>query len=236
MEASVYVATSLDGFIARENGDLDWLSGADIEGSGEDYGFHEFMDSVDILVMGRKTFEMVVSSGEWPYGNRQVVVLSSRPVQIPSDLAGTVELQSCSPTELVRQLSERGAKHLYIDGGKTIQGFLNAGLIHQIIITKIPVLIGEGISLFGPVCKDIKLRHIETISFAHQTTIFASSSHVLSISITNAGYSRGNHFNGISIYHFSKAAFTYFDNAAYLDMSCGAGQFIAIYADGSLFN
>jgi dihydrofolate reductase len=167
MRASVYIATSLDGFIARENGDLDWLSGADIEGSGEDYGFHEFMDSVDILVMGRKTFEKVVSSGEWLYGNKQVIVLSSRPVQIPSDLAGTVESQSCTPTELVKQLSERGARHLYIDGGKTIQGFLNAGLIQQIIITRIPVLIGEGIPLFGPVFKDIKLQHIETSSFAN---------------------------------------------------------------------
>lgn len=167
MRASVYIATSLDGFIARENGDLDWLSGADIEGSGEDYGFHEFMDSVDILVMGRKTFEKVVSSDEWLYGNKQVIVLSSRPVQIPSDLAGTVESQSCTPTELVKQLSERGARHLYIDGGKTIQGFLNAGLIQQIIITRIPVLIGEGIPLFGPVFKDIKLQHIETSSFAN---------------------------------------------------------------------
>ena len=167
MKASVYIATSLDGFIARENGELDWLSGDDIEGSGEDYGFHEFMDSIDILVMGHKTFEMVVSSGKWLYGNKKVIVLSSRPVQIPSDLAETVESQSCSPTELVKQLSERGAMHLYIDGGKTIQGFLNADLIQQIIITRIPVLIGKGIPLFGPVINDIKLQHIETISFAN---------------------------------------------------------------------
>ena len=167
MKASVYIATSLDGFIARENGDVDWLSGGDIEGSGEDYGFQEFIDSVDILVMGRNTFEMVVSSGEWLYGNKQVIVLSSRPVQIPSNLAGTVETQLCSPTELVKQLSERGAKHLYIDGGKTIQSFINAGLIQQIIITTIPVLIGEGIPLFGPVNRDMKLQHIETRSFAN---------------------------------------------------------------------
>ena len=167
MKASVYIATSLDGFIARENGDVDWLSGADIEGSGEDYGFHEFLDSVDILVMGRKTFEMVVSSGKWLYGNKKVIVLSSRPVLIPSELSETVESQSSSPAELVKQLSELGAKHLYIDGGKTIQGFLNAGLIQHIIITTIPVLIGKGIPLFGPVIKDIKLQRLETRSFAN---------------------------------------------------------------------
>ena len=167
MKASVYIATSLDGFIARENGDVDWLSRGDIEGSAEDHGFHEFMESVDTLVMGCKTFEMVVSSGKWLYGNKQVIVLSSRPIQIPRDLAETVESQSCSPTELVKQLSERGAKHLYIDGGKTIQGFLNAGLIQQIIITRIPIIIGKGIPLFGPVNRDMKLQHIETRSFAN---------------------------------------------------------------------
>ena len=161
MKASVYIATSLDGFIARENGDVDWLSGAEFEGSGEDYGFQEFLDSVDILVMGRKTFEMVVSSGKWLYGKKNVIVLSSRPILIPSDLSETVESRSSTPAELVKHLSELGAKHLYIDGGKTIQGFLDAGLIHQIIITTIPVLIGEGIPLFGPVIKDIKLQHIE---------------------------------------------------------------------------
>lgn len=165
MKASVYIATSLDGFIARENGDVDWISSGDINGNGEDYGFHKFMDSVDILVMGRRTFEMVVSSEKWPYGSKQVVVLNNRGVQIPSDLSETVESQSCSPTELVEQLSRQGAKHLYVDGGKTIQGFLNAGLIQQFIITRVPVLIGKGIPLFGPVNKDIKLQHKETRSY-----------------------------------------------------------------------
>jgi len=173
LKASVYIATSLDGFIARENGDLDWLSGGDSAGTGEDYsagagenfGFQEFLDSIDTLVMGCKTFEVVVASGQWPYGNKPVVVLSSRPVQIPSRLVETVESQSADPTELVKKLSERGAKHLYIDGGKTIQGFLNAGLIQRMIITRVPILIGKGIPLFGPVNKDILLKHLETLSF-----------------------------------------------------------------------
>ncbi len=171
MKASAYIAISLDGYIARENGDLDWLPGSDgsseSEGSGEDYGYKEFMDSVDVLVMGRNTYEKVLSFGvKWPY-DKPVVVLSSGPVTIAEDISGSVESKSCSPAELVEELSERGAKHLYIDGGKTIQRFLDAGLIQQIIIAKIPVLIGSGIPLFGPLEKDIKLKHIETQSFAN---------------------------------------------------------------------
>lgn len=166
MKASVFIATSLDGYIARENGDIDWLPAAGGEGSDEDYGYQKFMDSVDVLVMGRNSFEKVLTFGKWPYGNKQVVVLSSRPLQIPDDIADTVENKSSSPGELVKQLSMRGAKHLYIDGGKTIQGFLATGLIQQIIITRIPILIGNGIPLFGPLIKDIKLRHIETRTFA----------------------------------------------------------------------
>jgi dihydrofolate reductase len=165
LKASVYIATSLDGFIARENGELDWLSAGENDGSREDYGFHVFLNSVDTLVMGRKTFELVQSSGMWPYGTKRVIVLSSKPVEIPSDLDKTVEAQSCSPIELVKLLSERGVKHLYVDGGQTIQSFLNAGLIQQIIITRIPVLIGEGIRLFGALNKDVKQQHIETNSF-----------------------------------------------------------------------
>lgn len=166
MKASVYIAATLDGYIARENGDLDWLPGSDGQAGDEDYGFKEFMDSVDILVMGRHTYEKVLAFGRWPYGNKPVVVLSSKPVNIPPNIAGTVEAKSCTPTELVKQLSGRGAKHLYIDGGKTIQSFLKAGLIRQLIITTVPVLIGRGIPLFGPLDKDIKLRHIGTRVFA----------------------------------------------------------------------
>lgn len=168
MKISVHIATSLDGLIARENGGLDWLPGAQ-EGDGadgdsgdEDYGFKEFLDSVDVLVMGRNTYEAVLSFGQWPYGSKRVVVLASKPVEIPNGLAGTVESRSCSPAELVKDLAESGANHLYIDGGKTIQGFLNAGLIQEITITKIPVLIGSGIPLFGPLSADKRLNHLET--------------------------------------------------------------------------
>ncbi len=167
MKASVYIATSLDGFIARENGGIDWLPVGEEAETGEDYGYREFMDSVDILVMGRNTYELVQSFGEWPYGEKRVVVLSSRPLEIPEQVAPTVEWMSGSPGEIVGRLAERGANHLYVDGGKTIQGFLAEGLIQQLIITRIPVLIGSGIPLFGPLSHDVKLRHVETRTFAN---------------------------------------------------------------------
>jgi len=169
MKASVYIATSLDGFVAREDGALDWLPGSsdgeEVENGNDDLGFNAFMDSVDVLVMGRNTYELVLASGQWFYGNKRVIVLSSTLSRIADDLPETVELRSCPPLELYRELEGTGANHLYIDGGKTIQGFLAAGLIHQIIITRIPVLIGSGIPLFGPLANDKKLKHVETLSF-----------------------------------------------------------------------
>jgi len=166
MKASAYVATSLDGFIARENGDLDWLpagSGDD----GEDYGYQAFMGSVDVLVMGRNTYEKVLTFAEWPYGDKTVVVLTSRLLEVPGHLSSSVSSMSGAPAEVVRRLAERRARHLYVDGGKTIQGFLRAGLLHQLTLTRVPVLIGSGIPLFGPLRGDIRLRHIETRAFAN---------------------------------------------------------------------
>jgi dihydrofolate reductase len=165
MKFSVYIAASLDGFISRENGGLDWLPGPEEGSGGEDYGFQEFLDSVDVLVMGRNTYEAVISFGKWPYGNRRVIVLTSKKAKIPEHLTGVVEARSCSPVELYKELSETEVKRVYIDGGKTVQSFLNAGLINEIIITRVPILIGKGIPLFGPVDNDIKLRHLETRSF-----------------------------------------------------------------------
>jgi len=167
MQASVYIATSLDGFIARVNGDIDWLAGGGSADGGEDYGYQEFLETIDVLVMGRHTYEKALTFAAWPYGSTPVVVLSSTQVYIPQHLAASVESMSCAPGELVRRLSGRGARHLYVDGGKTIQGFLEAGLLQQLIITRIPMLIGSGIPLFGPLTHDIRLRHIETRQFAN---------------------------------------------------------------------
>jgi dihydrofolate reductase len=163
VRCSVFVGTSLDGFIARADGAIDWLPGP--EPGGEDYGFRVFMSTVDGLVMGRNTYDLVRTFGEWPYGRKPVVVLSSRPVEVPEAIAGTTEAMSGAPRDIVRQLGERGMKHLYVDGGRTVQGFLSEGLITDIVITRIPVLIGNGIPLFGPLPADVKLRHTGTYSY-----------------------------------------------------------------------
>ncbi|MBZ5535534.1 MAG: dihydrofolate reductase family protein [Acidobacteriia bacterium] len=158
MSVSVFVGTSLDGFIARPNGDFDFLP----EGGGEPHGYTEFMASVDALVIGRKTFEKVLTLGAWPYGDKRVVVLSSRPLDLSVVRGGVVEQMGGTPAEIVSQLAASGAHHLYVDGGITIQEFLRAGLIQRLIITRVPVLIGNGIPLFGTLARDIQLRHVAT--------------------------------------------------------------------------
>ena len=166
MKASVYIATSLDGFIARRDGSIDWLNEAHaLVPEGEDCGFKEFIASVDALIMGRKTYEQVLSFGQWPYGETPVVVLSHNPVKIPSSLPGTVSCSSESSQVLLKRLSTEGVSHVYIDGGGTIQGFLAEFLIDEITITRIPVAIGDGIPLFGPLEKGIRLTHISTIPY-----------------------------------------------------------------------
>ena len=154
---SVFVGASVDGFIARSNGDLDWLPA----GGGEPHGYNEFIASVDAIVIGRKTFEKVLTFDRWPYGDKRVVVLSSRPVDL-SAAGGAVEQMSGPPAEIVSQLAASGAHHLYVDGGITIQGFLRAGLVQRLVITRVPVLIGDGIPLFGTLPRDVRLRHMAT--------------------------------------------------------------------------
>jgi dihydrofolate reductase len=165
IKCSVFIATSLDGFIARKNGELDWLPGSDGAAGNEDYGFKEFYDSIDALVMGRNTYELALTFKEWPYRDKSVVVLSSGFPEIPKNIAKGVEGTSMSPKELVRRLASSGSAHIYIDGGKTIQRFLQANLIQEMTISRIPILIGEGISLFGPLAHDIKLQHVSTRAF-----------------------------------------------------------------------
>jgi dihydrofolate reductase len=155
---SVFIGTSVDGFIARKNDDLDFLP----EGGGEPHGYNEFMASVDALVIGRRTYEKVLTFGAWPYGSKRVVVLSSRPIDLSVVRGGVVEQMAGQPAEIVAQLAARGVHNLYIDGGVTIQRFLRAGMIQRLIITRVPVLIGDGVPLFGTLLHDIRLRHIAT--------------------------------------------------------------------------
>lgn len=162
MTVSVFVGASVDGFIARPDGGLDWLP-AD---GGEAHGYEKFIAGIDAIVIGRKTYEVVLSFGEWPYGSRRVVVLSSAPLDVSSLGDGAVvEQMSGEPAQIVAQLAARGIRHLYVDGGITIQRFLRAGMVDRLIVTRVPVLIGEGIPLFGPTGADIPLEHVATRSY-----------------------------------------------------------------------
>ncbi len=157
VKTSVFIGISLDGFIARANGDLDFLP----PGGGEPHGYDEFMATVDALVIGRKTFETVLTFDTWPYGDKPVFVLSTRTLA-PAPLGAVVERMSGDPAEIMSQLDARGIRHVYVDGGITIQRFLQAGLIQRLIITRVPVLIGDGVPLFGTLPHDIRLRHVAT--------------------------------------------------------------------------
>jgi len=158
IKASVFVGTSLDGYIARVNGALDFLPA----GGGEEHGYTEFIASVDTLVIGRNTYETVLGFDAWPYAGKRVVVLSTRPIAAPRAPDAAVERMSGPPADIVASLAARGARHLYVDGGITIQRFLEAGLIQRLIVTRVPVLIGSGIPLFGALTRDVRLRHVAT--------------------------------------------------------------------------
>jgi dihydrofolate reductase len=165
-ECAIFVGVSLDGFIARTNGDLDWLMG---EGGGDsaEYGYDDFISGIDAIVMGRKTFEKVLTFDKWYYGNKRVVVLSHSPVDLPAARAqgGVVEQMAGAPADIVAMLHTSGARRLYVDGGMTIQEFLRAGLIDRAIISRLPILIGDGIRLFGSLPHDIRLHHVATRTF-----------------------------------------------------------------------
>jgi dihydrofolate reductase len=161
MKLSVFCGVSVDGFLARPDHAIDFLDA----GGQVPHGFEEFYGSVDVVVIGRKTFEVVLTFGGWPYGKKPVVVLSSHPVDLSRVPDGEVEHLSGEPAEIVTQLKQRGFQHAYIDGGITIQRFLAAGLVDRMLITQVPILIGAGIPLFGPLPRDIPLRHIATRSY-----------------------------------------------------------------------
>lgn len=161
VKVSVFVGTSVDGFIARLNGDLDFLP----EGGGEPHGYTEFIATVDAIVIGRNTFEKVLSFGGWFYGKKRVVVLSSRPVDLSAAAGGVVEQMGGEPAEIVLRLAASGAQHLYVDGGITVQRFLAAGLVDRLVVTRVPVLIGGGIPLFGKLPADVRLDHVATQAY-----------------------------------------------------------------------
>jgi dihydrofolate reductase len=146
MKCSVFIATSLDGYIADSEGGIDWLASANLE--GEDYGYQVFADATDVLIMGRNTFEKVMSFPQWPYGDKPVVVVSRAMAQLPDTTPSSVELTHEEPHELIAKLQQRGFEHAYIDGGQLIQSFLAQGLIHSMTLTTLPMTLGAGIPLF----------------------------------------------------------------------------------------
>jgi dihydrofolate reductase len=156
----VYIATSLDGYIATSDGGLNWLTEAP-NPERSDYGFAEFIDGIDAIVMGRNTFETVLSFGVWPYA-RPVFVLSEHLREIPENLAGKASILSGDIRSLVEDLRQQGYANLYIDGGLTIQSFLAADLIDEMIITRLPVLLGSGIPLFGELDEMLQFEHVST--------------------------------------------------------------------------
>jgi len=160
----VFIGTSLDGFIARRNGDIDWLVG--FSALGEDHGYDAHMARVDGLVMGRGTFETVRDFDPWPY-DKPVLVLSRTltPAAVPPQLAGKVEVLDASPQQAMEQAAARGWTGVYVDGGAVIQSFLRAGLIADMVVSRVPVLIGEGRPLFGPLDADLALHHEWTRTF-----------------------------------------------------------------------
>ncbi len=161
MRNYVYIATSLDGFIARRDGSLDWLTKFANPGQ-EDYGYVAFMENMDAVVMGRKTYEFVKSMGAWPYTKPVVVLSRTLP---PSEQPNLIEVVANEPPMVVEKLTQRGFRHLYIDGGQTIQRFLNYNLIDELIITRVPLLLGAGIPLFGHLHRELPLQHLKTIAF-----------------------------------------------------------------------
>lgn len=159
MKTSVFVGISVDGFMARRDGALDFLPE-----DPEPHGYDEFIQSVDTLVIGRNTFETVLGFDSWPYAGKRVVVLSSRPLDL-SLAKGPAEHLAGEPPEILAKLAASGAQHLYLDGGITIQRFLQAGLVQRLVVTRVPVLIGDGIPLFGSLSRDVRLRHVATRSY-----------------------------------------------------------------------
>jgi dihydrofolate reductase len=161
MRTSAFVGVSVDGFLARKDDRLDFL----FQKPDVDNGYDGFIATVDALVIGRGTFEVVRGFKEWPYGKRLVIVLSHNPRRVKVPTGTNCEVTSAPPKQVLARLAKRGVKHVYVDGGKTIQGFLRAGLVQRMVITRVPVLIGNGIPLFGSIPRDIRLKHVKTRTF-----------------------------------------------------------------------
>ncbi|WOT04221.1 dihydrofolate reductase family protein [Shewanella youngdeokensis] len=172
LKCSVYIATSLDGYIATVDGEVDWLhtcGNLDADMGSEDMGFYAYINSVDCMIMGRKCMETIsamdLSPEQWVYGNMPIIVLSNTLKQPPENMQGKVEMYAGGIEDLLHILAKRGLKHAYIDGGATITSFINLKLINEMVITKAPILLGDGIALFGKIQGHVKLINAETKAY-----------------------------------------------------------------------
>ncbi|MCB9496397.1 MAG: dihydrofolate reductase [Fibrobacteria bacterium] len=165
LHVHAFLALSLDGFIARKDGGLDWLPTENVP--GEDLGFESFLSGVDVLLMGRRTFQTVLGFGQWPYGAlpARIVTSSMESRDIPTWIPGNVELTRKSPVDVLTDLGREGFDSVYADGGLLVRSLLVAGRLDDLVLTRIPILLGDGIPLFGPLDQDIPLAHVETRSF-----------------------------------------------------------------------
>lgn len=156
MQCSVFIATSLDGFIARADGGIDWLSL--VEMPGEDYGYGRFAASIDALIMGRNTYDTALGFEAWPYAGKRVIVLSNRPFD-PKH--GEESRSGADLPALVEELANDGVQRVYVDGGNVIRQFLAAGLIDDLTLSIIPIVLGSGKPLFGELGVELPL-HLES--------------------------------------------------------------------------
>jgi dihydrofolate reductase len=156
MRTSIYVATSLDGFIATRDHGLDWLD--IVKQENEDYGYSDFMASVDCILIGRNTYETVRGFQEWPYAQKKVLILTHRPfTPIRDEVPVSGALQP-----ILQNLAKIGKKRVYLDGGATSRLGLAEGVVTDVTIS---ILLGSGIPLFGEIGKEVRLRHINTKAF-----------------------------------------------------------------------
>lgn len=157
---SIYIAMSIDGYIAKEDGDVDWLQQGCIP--GEDYGYPKFMATVDALVMGRNTYEKVLTFEPWPYKGKRVIVLSKTLTSVKND----AELYKGNIRQLVEKLYDEEIKHVYIDGGMTACQFLNEKIVDQMTLSVSPIILGAGIPLFSHIDTEVDCRLTSSQSYS----------------------------------------------------------------------
>ncbi|MCC2970673.1 dihydrofolate reductase family protein [Massilia sp. IC2-476] len=160
----IFIATSLDGYIARPDGDIGWLLQRD--DPSEDHGYDEFIADKDCIVMGRGSYEKALGFDPWPY-DRPVLVLSRRlaGTAVPAALEGRVSFSDATPQQAMAQLAAQGVRRVYVDGGQLVQSFIRAGLVEDVVLSTVPVLIGAGRPLFGALARDVALALVASRSF-----------------------------------------------------------------------